>query len=363
MALLESYYIAKCCYYVFGSYLQGPLVKGELGALYAVIALGTQFVVMNPQELAAFKERIDGEDKLWLPVGKDLDHCNKFQVLEFVTDAGDTVVCVKKDKGEKSSVAEWRASTFLGGLQLDPDRTVPVVSIDSPHGEHAFVDFLIKHCSRKLALVEPLPIVCARSGLNDDALSIHSLSASDPSRSLLDIIKPVRPEVFVCSRTRSRARYPPPTLKQHTSTIETITNLIKIGAKDLVHQGKDKNSEKHSEPRAGAAQAEECSRRAFAFVTAVLEGTVGDGGTYSPCQFVTPTPLTEMQEATALVISKPGGAAKAVAYLTPRVGAKHVADLKAFGKELAQRKNEILALAAKAAAPSGSRPSKKQRGA
>ena len=37
----------------------------------------------------------------------------------------------------------------------------------------------------------------------------------------------------------------------------------------------------------------------------------------------------------------------AIAYLTPRVGAKHVADLKAFGRELAQRKNEILALAAK----------------
>ena len=36
MALLESYYIAKCCYYVFGSYLQGPLVKGELGAAYVL---------------------------------------------------------------------------------------------------------------------------------------------------------------------------------------------------------------------------------------------------------------------------------------------------------------------------------------
>ena len=55
MALLESYYIAKCCYYVFGSYLQGPLVEGELGAVYAVIALGTQFMTMNPQEFASSK--------------------------------------------------------------------------------------------------------------------------------------------------------------------------------------------------------------------------------------------------------------------------------------------------------------------
>ncbi len=68
MALLESYYIAKCCYYVFGSYLQGPLVKGELGGVYAVIALGTQFMTMNQQELAAFKERVEGEGKLWEPI-------------------------------------------------------------------------------------------------------------------------------------------------------------------------------------------------------------------------------------------------------------------------------------------------------
>ena len=142
-----------------------------------------------------------------------------------------------------------------------------------------------------------------------------------------------------------------------------LRKLIEIGSKPLVHQEKDKNSEKHSRSDAGLSQAEECSSRAFAFVKAVLEGTVDNGETFSPCQFVTPTPLTEMQKMTALVISKPDGAAKAVAYLTPRVGAKHVADLKAFGKELAQRKNEILALAAKAAAPSGSRPSKKQRGA
>ena len=68
-----------------------------------------------------------------------------------------------------------------------------------------------------------------------------------------------------------------------------------------------------------------------------------------------------MQEATALVISKPGGAAKAVAYLTPRVGVDHVKKLKAFGRELAQRKNEILALAAKAAAPSGSGSKRRRR--
>jgi len=117
----------------------------------------------------------------------------------------------------------------------------------------------------------------------------------------------------------------------------------------------------HRETLAGKTQAEECSRRAFAFVKAVLEGTVDNGETFSPCQFVTPTPLTEMQKMTALVISKPDGAAKAVAYLTPRVGAKHVADLKAFGKELAQRKNEILALAAKAAAPSGSDSKRRRR--
>ena len=140
-----------------------------------------------------------------------------------------------------------------------------------------------------------------------------------------------------------------------------LTRHVEIGSKPLVHQEKDENSPVHRETLAGKTQAEECSRRAFAFVKAVLEGTVDNGETFSPCQFVTPTPLTEMQEATALVISKPGGAAKAVAYLTPRVGAKHVADLKAFGKELAQRKNEILALAAKAAAPSGSDSKRRRR--
>ena len=142
-----------------------------------------------------------------------------------------------------------------------------------------------------------------------------------------------------------------------------LTGHVEIGSEALVHQKKDRNSQTNSETGARAHTADECSSRAFAFVKAVLEGTVDNGETFSPCQFITPTPITEMQKMTALVISKPGGAAKAVAYLTPRVGAKHVADLKAFGKELAQRKNEILALAAKAAAPSGSRPSKKQRGA
>ena len=68
-----------------------------------------------------------------------------------------------------------------------------------------------------------------------------------------------------------------------------------------------------------------------------------------------------MQKMTALVISKPCGAADAVAYLTPRVGAKHVADLKAFGKELARRKNEILELAVKAAPPSGSDSKRRRR--
>ena len=337
-------------------------MKGELGAVYAVIALGSQFMTMNPTEVAAFKQRVEGEGKLWEPVGASEGY-NKFQVLEFESDGGDTVVCVKTTKGERSSVDVWRASTFLGGQQLDPDGTVPVVSIDGSEGDHAFAKVLIKYCSRKLAAVEALPIFCVRSGLNDDAHSIHSLSASDPSRALLDIIKPVRTEVFLSTMTRSVARYAPPTLKQHTFTIETITNLVKIGSEALVHQKKDGNSPTNSETRALAHTADECSSRAFAFVTAVLEGTVGDGGTYSPCQFVTRTPLTEMQKMTALVISKPCGAADAVAYLTPRVGAKHVADLKAFGKELARRKNEILELAAKAAVPSGSKGPKRRRSA
>ena len=161
MALLESYYIAKCCYLVFGSYLQSPLMMGELGAVYAVIALGTQFMTMNPQELAAFKAEVEGAHKIWLPAGKDLEHCNKFEVLEFVTDEGDTAVCVKKTRGEGSSVTAWRKSSFLGGSQLDPSESVRVVQIDNSTGEHGFVEVVIKNCSRKLAAVEALPIVCA----------------------------------------------------------------------------------------------------------------------------------------------------------------------------------------------------------
>ena len=130
--------------------------------------------------------------------------------------------------------------------------------------------------------------------------------------------------------------YAPPTPAQHTSTIETITNLIKIGAKPLVHQEKDGNSRKHSETRAGASQAEECSNRAFAFVKAVLEGTVDNGETF-PRQFVTPTPPTEMQKMTALVISKPDGAAEPSAYLTPR-GAS-TPPTSAPSARAAQRKN------------------------
>ena len=285
MALLEMYYIAKCCYLVFGSYLQGPLVKGELGAVFAAIALGTQFVTMNKQELAAFKQRVEGEGKLWERVGA-FEGYNKYQVLECESDAGDTVVCVKATKGGRSSVDAWRASMFLGGQQLDPDGTVPVVSIDGPNGEHPFVEVLIKHCSRKLAAVEALLIVCMRSGLNDLASSFHYLSASDPSQELRDIVKLVRTEAFVSARTRSRARYEPPTPVQHASTVKMLRKLIEIGSEALVHQKKDGNSDFNQETEALAHTADECSSRAFAFVKAVLEGTVDNGETFSPCQFI-----------------------------------------------------------------------------
>jgi len=365
MALLENYHLAKCCYLVFGSYLQLIGMKGELGPAYAALSLGLEFVTKNPQELVALKERVEGEGKLWEPVGV-LEGYNKFQLLELVDDKGGHVVCVKIWKGEGSSVAAWRKSGFLGGLQLDPSESVRVVQIDGPTGEHAFVDVLIKHSPRKLAKLAALgafPIVSLRSGLADDGSSFHSFSEPNPPQALLDIVVVKSTEVFLSSKSRSRCLYPPPTRAQHTSTIETITNLDKLGCGDLVHQKKDQNSKTHFLTRAGEYQAEECSNRAVAFVTAVLDGTVGDGGTYNVCQFVAAKPLTPMQEATALVISKPGGAAKAVAYLTPRVGAKHVADLQAFGRELAQRKNEILALAAKAAAPSGSTDRKRRRSA
>ena len=111
--------------------------EGRTGALYAVIALGTQFMAMNQQELAAFKAEVEGEKKLWFEVGT-LKGSNKFQVLELVTDEGKTVVCVKTTKGEGSSAAAWRDSSFLG-RKADPDGTLPVVYIDNV-GEHAFAE-------------------------------------------------------------------------------------------------------------------------------------------------------------------------------------------------------------------------------
>ena len=68
MALLKDYEVAKCCYEVFGSYTQNILMDGELGAAYVALALGVQFVTMNKQELADFKERVERERKLWLGV-------------------------------------------------------------------------------------------------------------------------------------------------------------------------------------------------------------------------------------------------------------------------------------------------------
>jgi len=128
---------------------------------------------------------------------------------------------------------------------------------------------------------------------------------------------------------------------------------VEIGSEALVHQKKDATYKFNQKTAVLAQTVDECSSRAFAFVKAVLEGTVDNGETFSPCQFTKPVPLTEIQEATALVISKPGGAADAVAYLTPRVGKAHVDVLKAFGLELANKKDEILELAAAASAPVG----------
>ena len=107
------------------------------------------------------------------------------------------------------------------------------------------------------------------------------------------------------------------------------------------------------------------NEKAVIFACDVVRGTIKDE--YGVCSAGATvegagntTPLTFMQKMKATLLSDPENK-EAIAYLTPRVGAKHVADLKAFGKELAQRKNEILALAAKAAAPSGSDSKRRRR--
>ena len=362
MALIKHYLISKCCQLVFGSYLQLLGVEGALGPAYIVLALGVQFMTMNPTELAAFKERIEGENKLWLLVGKNLDYCSKFQVIEFVSDEGKRVVCVKKwSVGEGSTVAEWRKSPFLGGSQLDPGGTVPVVLIDNPNGrngDHAFVEVLIKNCSRKLAAVGACRIVCVRCGLNDDSHAIHLVSASDPSRALLDIITPVRTEAFVSTMSRSRALYAPPTRAQHSSTVKMLRKLSEIGSEALVHQKKNKNSLTNSQTQSVSRHAAATDDKAVAFVIDVLKHTIGER--YGVCQSGNDVPITPMQRATATLISDPDGVQgrDAMAYLTPRVGAAHVDVLKGFGRELAQNENEILALAP---AASGSRPSKRHR--
>ena len=149
-----------------------------------------------------------------------------------------------------------------------------------------------------------------------------------------------------------------------------LRKLIEIGAEALVHQKKDENSRKHRETRALEAHAAATSDKAVLFARDVVSKTIKDE--YGVCQSGATKegtgnvlPLTDMQRATATLISDPDGVAgrNAIAYLTPRVGAKHVADLQAFGRELAQRKDEILALAAKAAAPSGSTGRKRRRSA
>ena len=99
------------------------------------------------------------------------------------------------------------------------------------------------------------------------------------------------------------------------------------------------------------------NEKAVIFACDVVRGTIKDE--YGVCSAGATvegagntTPLTFMQKMKATLLSDPENK-EAIAYLTPRVGKAHVDVLKAFGLELAKKKDEIIQLAAAASAPVG----------
>jgi hypothetical protein len=340
------------------------MALGIIGPAPAVLAFGIVRETWDLAQLKAFEasvesqggevKRVQSFDTFERSPGTVLD----VEVLEVRDDDDKKVVFVKKKRRESSTIHNYRDSKGpLGGLKLIGRKDlVSFVTIEYGGEEHPFIKPVIRCCSRKLAALSACPAICVDAGLNNTSRSLHYLSKPVNCPALEAILRAPQ-EVFVAASGRNLIIYPPTTEAQHEATLELIATHVQNDTVALVHHQKNENAPVNSRSDSFADCAKKTSDRAFEFVRDVLNKTLDVGNVYGPCQFASPTPLTEMQRMKALLISEPRGAAEAVAYLTPRVGKAHVDVLKAFGLELKEKENEILALAQAAS----SSASKKRR--
>lgn len=336
------------------------MARGFVGPAPAVVAVGTVRRKWDLEQLKAFEAGIKSQKgdvkrvqsfvsaEAW-PARK-----NEYEVLVFLDDKDKKVAFVKRCKALSPTVVNYCESDApVGGLKLvGRGESVPFVTIDYTGGEHPFIELLIECCPTKLDALPAFPAICVDCGLNKTGVSVQYVPKPTDCPSLFAIV-PDPQEVFVVATGRGIVTYYPPTLEQHTSTLKLIDTHVEAGTTDLLQHKKNENAGQNLRDDSFADCAKKTSDRALEFVRDVLNGTLDEDNVYGPCQFASPTPLTEMQRMKALLISEPGGAAEAVAYLTPRVGKAHVDVLKAFGLELAKKKDEILELAAAASAPVG----------
>ena len=331
---------------------------GTVGSAIAVVLMGVVRKKWTLAELKNFEAETEKEGgKVFIEGGTNFtspNHHLTFEVLRVLDDDNKKKVFVKvMHHGESSTIVEYRNSGDpLGGKKLiGSDEEVSFMTIDNAAaGEHAFIKLVIKHCSSKLADVDPVKIICLDSGLNRSGTSVFLAQRPTDCAALERIISNVGDAFFVAS-SRNLVTFDPPTEGQHTATLKLIAGHAKNGTTAFVHHQRDQDVKAGSYEYIFEDCAKKTSDRAFDFIKDVVDGTVGQN-VYGVCQFASPVPLTPMQKMKATLLSDPDDK-EAIAYLMPRVGADHVEKLKACGRAVKDNKSVLLALAAAASAPVG----------
>ena len=348
------------------------MARGFIGAAYTVVLSGIRRERLNLEGLKAFEAGVKSRKGDVVRVGsfETFENCSsrtvELEVLEVLDDDDDPVVFVKLYYGESDTVVRYRESCApIGGKKLIvPGESVLFVTLENNGQDHPFIEHVIECCSAKLDALPASEVICADAGLNNTGRAIHYFSRPVHCPALLAIVPHPR-GAFAVTCGRNVVIYNPPTLAQHTSTLELIDRHARRGSKDVLHHQRNLNSKNNTGAQADFSfhqQAEMTNDKAVIFTCDLVRGTIQDE--YGICSAGATVegkgnvlPLTFMQKMKATLLSDPKNK-EAIAYLKPRVGAVHVEKLQACGRELKKKENEILALEP---AASGSSATKKRR--